>query len=299
MNRLFCIIALIATLSAVGQELNCRVVINAQQVQTTERKIFDDMEIAFAQFLNNRKWTEDEFLQEERINCNIILTMDPNESNPSSGKWGASVQILSSRPVYNSDYETVVLNFADRDWQFDYVQSQPLQFNENAFTNNITSLLAYYAYIIIGLDYDTFSELGGTRYFQIANQIVANAQNSNYPGWSQFNSVRNRYWLNENLLGSNFEPIRQALYTYHIQGLDIFQEEPETARNNILNSLKGVETANRSRPRSILTISFLDAKAEELAQIFKEGTPTQKKQSFEILSKLDPSKTDTFEKIME
>lgn len=299
MNKLLCIIAFFGSLSAFAQELNCRVVINAQQIQTTERKIFDDMEIAFSQFLNNRKWTEDEYLQEERINCNIILTMDPKESNPSSGKWGASVQILSSRPVYNSDYESVVLNFADRDWQFDYVQSQPLQFNENAFTNNITSLLAYYAYIIIGMDYDTFSELGGTRYFQIANQIVANAQNSNYPGWSQFNSVRNRYWLNENLLGSNFEPIRKALYVYHIQGLDIFQEEPETARNNILESIKGVQTANRSRPRSILTISFLDAKAEELAQIFKEGSPTQKKQAFEMLSKLDPSKTDTFEKIME
>jgi hypothetical protein len=286
-------------LSTTAQELNCRVVVNAQQIQTTERNIFSDMETSFTQFLNNRKWTDDEFSSEERINCNIILTLDPNESTPSSGRWGASVQILSSRPVYNASYETVVFNFADRDWQFEYVQSQPLQFNENSFTSNITSLLAYYAYTIIGMDYDSFSELGGTRYFQIANQIVSNAQNSNYSGWSQFNSVRNRYWLSENLMGSNFEPLRKAVYEYHLKGLDVFMDDPEAARNSILNGLKLIQTANKSRPRSILTISFLDAKAEELSQIFKEGNPTQKRESYEILSKLDPSKSDTFKKIIE
>ena len=299
MARLLVFILLIGALSTTAQELNCWVVVNAQQIQTTERNIFSDMETSFTQFLNNRKWTDDEFSSEERINCNIILTLDPNESTPSSGRWGASVQILSSRPVYNASYETVVFNFADRDWQFEYVQSQPLQFNENSFTSNITSLLAYYAYTIIGMDYDSFSELGGTRHFQIANQIVSNAQNSNYSGWSQFNSVRNRYWLSENLMGSNFEPLRKAVYEYHLKGLDVFMDDPEAARNSILNGLKLIQTANKSRPRSILTISFLDAKAEELSQIFKEGNPTQKRESYEILSKLDPSKSDTFKKIIE
>lgn len=299
MAKIFLVVLFILPVLGFGQELNCRVVINAQRIQATERKVFDDMEIAFAQFLNNRKWTDDEFAPEERINCNLILNLDPNESQPSAGKWGASVQILSSRPVYNSDHETVLFNFADRDWQFEYVQSQPLQFNENSFISNITSLLAYYAYTIIGMDYDSFSELGGTRYFQTANQIISNAQNSNYPGWSQFNSVRNRYWLSENLLGSNFEPVRKASYLYHLQGLDIFLEDPEKARNNILAGLKNIQTANKSRPRSIITISFIDAKAEELAEIFKEGTPAQKRESYDILTKLDPSKTDTFKKIIE
>ncbi|MEQ8469781.1 MAG: DUF4835 family protein [Marinoscillum sp.] len=299
MDKILASILVLSSLWVSGQELNCRVVVNDQQIQTTERGIFRDMESAFTQFLNNRKWTDDEFTKEERINCNIIISLDPKESTPSSGRWGASVQILSSRPVYNTDYETVIFNFADRDWQFDYLQSQPLQFNENSFTNNLTSLLAYYAYTIIGLDYDSFSELGGTKFFKIANQIVLNAQNSNYLGWSQFNSVRNRYWLNENLLSSNFEPIRKTIYNYHLKGLDIFAEDPEAARETIMTGLKAIETANQSRPRSILTISFLDAKAEELAQIFREGTPTQKKQSFEILSKIEPSKSDTFKKIME
>lgn len=300
MNKTILFILSILTFAATqAQELNCRVVVNAYRIQTTERNVFQDMETTFSEFMNNRKWTEDEFTRDERINCNIIITLDPNESVPSSGRWGASVQIISSRPVYNTDYETVIFNFADRDFQFEYLQSQPLLFNSNTYTNNITSLLAYYAYTIIGMDYDTFSELGGTKYFQIANQIVANAQNSNYQGWSQFNSVRNRYWLSENLLSSNFEPLRKAMYNYHLNGLDIFTEKPEEARANILTGLRGIQTANQSRPRSILTISFLDAKAEELTQVFKQGEPTEKKQSFEILSKVDPSRTDTFKKIME
>lgn len=282
-----------------AQELNCKVVVNADRVQISDRKIFSEMELKFAQFINDRTWTEDEFTRDERIDCNIILTLDPSESVPSTGLWGASVQIISSRPVYNTSYETVVLNFADRDWQFDYVLAQPLQFNINSFTSNITSLLAYYAYTIIAMDYDTFSELGGTRYYQMASQIVSNAQNSNYSGWSQFNSVRNRYWLTENLLSSNFDPLRKALYQYHIKGLDIFGEDPSTARTNILKGLEGVQAANKARPRSIATISFLDAKTDELIQIFKGGSPTQQKLSYDILTKLDPAKTDTFKKIME
>lgn len=299
MSRIFFLAIFLLSFSAFGQELNCRVIINADQVQTTERSIFADMETAFAQFLNDRKWTNDEYLPEERINCNFILTLDPNETQPGLGKFGASVQILSSRPVYGTDYETVVFNFADRDWVFEYFQSQPLQFNESAFLNNITSLLAYYAYVIIGVDYDTFSEMGGTRYFQLANQVVINAQQSGYPGWQQFNSIRNRYWLTENLLSTTFEPVRKGYYSYHIKGLDIFMDKPEEARGSVLTSLKGLRTANQSRPRSILIISFLDAKAEEITQIFNEGNPSQQREAYEILTALDPSRSDTFRSIIE
>ena len=299
MKRFLVIVGFLVSFSSFCQELNCRVIINADQVQTTERSIFADMETAFAQFLNDRKWTDDEYLPEERINCNFIRTLDPNETQPGLGKFGASVQILSSRPVYGTDYETVVFNFADRDWMFEYFQSQPLQFNESAFLNNITSLLAYYAYVIIGVDYDTFSEMGGTRYFQMANQVVINAQQSGYPGWQQFNSIRNRYWLTENLLSTTFEPVRKGYYSYHIKGLDIFIDKPEEARASVLTSLKGLRTANQSRPRSILIISFLDAKAEEITQIFSEGNPSQQREAYEILTALDPSRSDTFRSIIE
>ena len=282
-----------------GQELKCRVVVNAQQIAASERAIFTEMENAFAQFVNDRKWTDDEFSIEERINCNIILTLDPNETEAGAGRFGASVQILASRPVYGTDYETVLFNFADRDWQFEYFTSQPLQFNENSFTSNITSLLAFYAYVVIGMDYDSFSELGGTKYYQTASQIVSNAQNSNYKGWTQFNSVRNRYWLSENLLSTSFEPLRKGIYQYHLKGLDTFAADPDEARKNMFEAIKGLQATNKARPRSILTISFIDAKENELISVFKKGDPTIRKQVYDILKLIDPARSETFKPIID
>lgn len=290
-NILFLLLAICA-LPSQAQELNCRVVVNADQVQTTERSVFQEMEVAFTEFMNNQRWTEDQFEQEERINCNLILTIS---EMPGIGRFEASVQVLSSRPVFNTDYESVLLNFADRDWTFEYVTSQPLQFSENTFLNNITSLLAYYAYMIIGFDYDSFEELGGEDYFQKAWQVVINAQQSGYPGWEQFNSIRNRYWLGENLLSNQMEPIRRAYYQYHRTGMDILSEQPDDARKEILESLQQVQKANNARPRSILTISFLDAKADELAQIFSTGNPSERRTAYNILTNIDPTKSDIFE----
>jgi hypothetical protein len=281
-----------------AQELNCKVVINAQQIQTQERRIFDEMATVFTQFMNDRKWTDDDFKLDERINCNLILTLNPNETDPSANRFGASVQILTSRPVYGTDYQTIVMNFADRDWVFEYQPSQPMQFNPNSFISNITSLLAYYAYTIIGMDYDTYSELGGTKYYQQANTIVNNAQNSNYTGWTQFNSVRNRYWLNENTRNAVFEPFRKAMYTYHINGLDIFVEKPDEARANMLKAIMDIQACNKSRPRSIITISFLDAKASEMVQVFSKGAPIERKMAFDILKNIDPARTEEFKAIV-
>lgn len=292
MRRINLLILLLLPLSVFSQELNCRVVVNADQVQTTERSIFQEMEVTFAEFMNNRRWTEDQYDQEERINCNIILTIS---QMPSLGRFEASVQVLSSRPVFNTDYESVLMNFADRDWTFEYVASQPIQFSENTYLDNISSLLAYYAFMIIGFDYDSFSELGGEDYFQKAWQVVLNAQQSGYPGWEQFNSIRNRYWLAENLLSNEMEPIRRAQYQYHRQGMDNLSEQPDDAHKSILESLGQIQKANNARPRSILTISFLDAKADELAQIFSTGNPSERRQAYNILTNIDPTKSEVFE----
>ncbi|MDW3194487.1 MAG: DUF4835 family protein [Cytophagales bacterium] len=292
MLRYHLLILLIVPLIVSAQELNCRVVVNADQVQTTERSIFQEMEVVFAEFMNNRRWTEDQYEQEERINCNLILTIS---QQPSIGRFEASVQVLSSRPVFNTDYESVLMNFADRDWTFEYVASQPIQFSENTFLDNISSLLAYYAYMIIGFDYDSFSELGGEDYFQKAWQVVINAQQSGYPGWEQFNSIRNRYWLAENLLSNEMEPIRRAQYQYHRQGMDNLSEAPDDAHKSILESLGQIQKANNARPRSILTISFLDAKADELAQIFSTGNPSERREAYNILTNIDPTKSEVFE----
>ncbi len=277
--------------SAYGQELNCRVIVNAQQVQTSERAIFQEMEVAFAEFLNNRKWTNDEYEQEEKIKCNLIINVS---EMPSIGVFEASVQILSSRPVFNTDYESVLLNFADRDWTFEYITSQPLQFNENTFTSNITSLLAFYAYMIIGLDYDSFSELGGEPYFQSAWQIVLNSQQSGFVGWDQFNSVRNRYWFAENVLSNQLEGIRRAYYMYHRLGMDLLNDKPDEARQKILECLELLQEADKARPRTIFTIAFLDAKSEELAQIFSTGNIAPRRQAYNILTTIDPTKAELF-----
>ncbi|MFY0654253.1 MAG: DUF4835 family protein [Cyclobacteriaceae bacterium] len=291
---LFLIILLCSKVS-ISQELNCRVSVDARQIQSTERRIFEDMETAFGQFMNNRKWTDDEYELEERINCNIIITL---ESQPSIGNYTATVQVLSARPIYGTAYESVLINFADRDWAFEYNESQPLQYNDNTFISNITSLLAYYAYLIIGFDYDSFEKLGGDTYFNKAWQVVNSAQQSGYTGWDQFNSIRNRYWFAENIINNQLQPIREAIYEYHRNGMDQFIEKPDDARRSMLEILKNIQEVNKIKPRAILTISFMDAKAKEISNIFSDGNLTVRREVYTILQDIDPSRGEEYDKII-
>ena len=276
-----------------SQELNCRVIINAQAIQSSDPSTISEMEVAFSEFLNNTKWTSDQFKVEERINCNIVLTLT-DASDPALGQYQASVQVLSSRPVYNTNHETILLNFGDRDWVFQYVNSQPIIYNENSFIDNLSSLLSYYALVIIGLDYDSFGRLRGEPYFNLAWRVVTNAQNTGFIGWDQFNSIRNRYWLVENLLNAQMKPIREASYQYHLQGMDHFLENPEEARKMISESIQKVLKVNQARPRSILTISFLDAKTDELSKIFSKGDPSLRKRTYNMLVNIDATKRSDF-----
>lgn len=285
----------LSTLTVWAQELNCRVSINADQVQSSDRRVFEDMEKAFSNFLNNRKWTDDTYESHERIKCNLIITLQ----NPTSiGNYQATVQIQSARPVYNSNYESILLNFADRDWQFEYVESQPLNFNENVYQSNLTSLLAFYAYIILGMDYDSFAEKGGEEYYRIALNIATNAQSSNRPGWNTLGSTRNRYWLIENLTNSRMESIRIGLYDYHRQALDTFNESPDESRETVITVLEKLRTIKKSYPNSILVIAFLDAKSDELINMLSEGNIQVRRKAFDILSEIDPSKRNDYEQII-
>ena len=283
------------TISSYAQELNCRVEVNSRQIQSTERRIFDDMETAFGQFMNNQKWTDDEYELEERINCNLIITL---ESQPSIGNYTATVQVLSTRPIYGSVYESILLNFADRDWAFEYNESQPLQYNDNTFISNITSLLAYYAYLIVGFDYDSFEKMGGDPYFNKAWQVVNSAQQSGYTGWDQFNSIRNRYWFAENIINAQLKPLRESIYEYHRLGLDQFIEKPDDARKLCLDILKEIQKVNKIKPRAILTISFMDAKAKEISRIFSDGNLTVRRDAYAILQEIDPSQGEEYNKII-
>ena len=297
MLKLFTLIFFLIPSLLLSQELNCRVIVNAEAIQSSDPSTITEMEIAFSEFLNNTKWTSDLFKVEERINCNIIITLN-DQSDPALGKYQASVQVLSSRPIYNTDHETILLNFADRDWTFEYVSSQPIIYNENSFIDNLSSLLSYYALIIIGLDYDSFGKLRGEAYFNLAWRVVTNAQNSGYNGWDQFNSIRNRYWLVENLLNAQMKPIREASYQYHLQGLDHFLETPEEARKMISESIQKILKVNQARPRSILTISFLDAKTDELSQIFSKGDQSLRKRTYNMLVNIDATKRSDFAKMI-
>jgi hypothetical protein len=278
-----------------AQDLNCDVIINADQIQTTDRRVFQDMENAIENFMNGRDWTPDEFKIEERINCSLSINL---VDMPRIGSFNATVQIRSSRPVYNTNYESIVLNFADRDWNFDYVESMPLEFNENSYTSNLTSMLAFYAYIILGMDYDTFGENAGDPYYQIAQVIVNNAAQSGFPGWSGLGSTRNRFALIEDLTNQQMQGLRKGLYQYHRKGLDIFTESPEDAQNNVIGVLEEVKKIKDRYPASIFVISFFDAKSDELINIFSDGSMQEKRKAYNLLVELNPNKTEEYSSII-
>lgn len=276
--------------------MNCRVNVNADRVQTTERNIFSEMEVVFAQFMTENKWTDKAYQPFERINCMINITID---NMPAIGVFTASVQIQSSRPVYDTNYETVLLNFADRDWQFQYTESMRLDFVENTFTTNLSSLLSFYAYVILGLDYNSFSKLGGQDYFSKALNIANQAQGSGMPGWQPFESNRNRYWLIENLTSTEMLGISEGYYTYHRLGIDNFTVNPEEARVAILEVLKELESVKDLYTNSILVISFFDAKSDEITQIYSEGNIQVRREAYNILTKIDPTKTEKYKVIVQ
>src|SRR5690349_2680717 len=296
MRKIIIILFGILPLRSFAQELNCAVSINASQIQTSDAGIFKDMETAIEQFMNGRKWTNDSYKTHEKILCNFLITIT---KMPAIGSFSASVQVQSARPVYNSTYTSLLFNFADREWEFEYIESMPLEYNDNTFTSNLTSMLAFYAYLIIGLDYDSFSELGGTPYFQRALAVVNNAQQSNTPGWQAIGSNRNRYWIIENLNNTQMTDLRKAIYSYHRKGLDTFQSNPEESRQVILNGLREIKKVRDINPNAILVVSFFDAKGKELANIFSDGNIQVRRQAYDIITAIDPSNRSTYEKIIQ
>lgn len=280
------ILLLFAT-PALSQELNCKVTINADQIQTSDRTVFKDMERAITNFLNTRKWTTDTYKINERISCGIFLNIS---KMPSIGVFSASAQITVARPVYNSNYESVLLNFADRDWEFEYIESQPMEYNDNSYINNLTSMLAFYAYIILAMDYDSFGELGGNPYVQKALIVANNAQSSNRPGWAALGSTRSRYSLLADLNNPQMADLRKNTYNYHRLALDTFGKDPDQSRSKILEALKNVKKVWTIYPSSILVISFFDTKSTELAKIFSEGSLNIRREAYDILTALDPKR---------
>lgn len=293
-NFLGLILIISSSTLVAAQELNFKVTVNADQIQSSDRTVFKDMERAFSNFLNTRKWTGDSFKNYEKINCTMFLNIS---KMPSIGNFVANMQVTVARPVYNSNYETVLFNFADREWEFEYIESLPLEYNDNTYMTNLTSMLAYYAYIVLAMDYDSFSELGGNTYVQKALTVVNNAQSSNRVGWAALGSNRNRYSLVADLNNQQMVDLRKNTYRYHRLGLDVFDKSPDESRKVVLDVLRNVRKVFTTYPNSILMISFFDSKSAELVNIFSEGDLSVRREAFDILTAIDP-KRNIYQKII-
>jgi len=280
-----------------AQELNCQIEINYSSLQgTANRQIFDQMQRSIYDFMNNTKWTSDVFTVQEKIECNILIILDRFSG---TDEYAGKIQVTSRRPVYNSSYYTQLLNIEDEDFQIKYQQFTQLEFNINSFQNNLTSILQFYAYVIIASDYDSFAPLGGTTYWQKAQLVVQNASNAIEPGWKQnaAKGDRNRYWLAENQIQPVFKGIRDCHYEYCRKGLDKMYENQDEARAAILKSLELLLPVYKARLVTYNMQVFFNAKRDEIVNIFKGGTPEEKTKIIELLGTIDPAGTTKYSKI--
>jgi hypothetical protein len=285
-NILSIFITLLA-FSAVAQELNCTVTVLTPQIQGTERDVFDTMESTIFEFMNNQQWSNDVFDVSERIECNLLLTI--NEGSGTSTSFKGKLQVQSFRPVFNSNLKSQVINLVDNDIEFGFLPNSVIRFTPEYFTDNLTSILAFYGYMIIGYDYDTYGLEGGTKYFNLAQQVVNNAQSAPQTGWKGFEGNRNRSWLVDNILHQSFKPLRNVLYQYHRHGLDVMYEDLALGRVNILTSLEGLRTVHQIKPLSYNVMVFFLAKKEELVNIYTKAPAAERAQIYKLVQSLDPS----------
>jgi hypothetical protein len=281
-------------LNARAQELNCVVQVITPTIDASDKSIYETLQTSIREFLNNRTWTQDQFLNQERIECSILINV---KSRVSTDQFDATIQISTGRPVYKTSYKAPLLNILDKDFTFRYVQDQTLEFDEASITSNLTAVLAYYANLIIGFDYDTFSENGGSPYFAKAQTIVSAAQNLPDKGWKAFESTQNRYWITENLLNVSFRPLRTSLYKYHRLGFDRMSENLPESRTVVLESIQELKKVYQDKPNSYLMQVFFDAKADELVNLFNAASTDEKTRIVQVLNQIDPAHTSKYNTI--
>nr|NQU91726.1 DUF4835 family protein [Bacteroidota bacterium] len=289
------IFSLLIINSLYSQEFNCSVQVSAPQIQQTNREKFQELRKGLYEFVNERNWTDFSYKIDERIECTIAITITQEIS---SDEYKGKMNLVLRRPVFGTSYNSILLNYIDNDFDFQWQEGQPLDFTEGTFTSNLTATIAYYIYIFLGLDFDSFSPLGGSPYFNKAQAIVNAAQNARERGWKAFESMKNRYWLSENLMNSSYSNIRKAMYEYHRKGLDVMQDNIEKGRQGIMNSLEMLQRAHREKPRLFLMQLVLEAKRDEMINIFSEASPMDKTKAVNILKEIDPSKANDYQKII-
>lgn len=285
------------TLTLNAQELKCKVQVNGQKITEVDPAVITQMERDLNDFMNSKAWTTEVYSPQEKIECSFFLILS---SNPSQDVFTAELTVQSSRPVLNSSYNSTILNFPDKDIRFTYVQNQPILFDANQYISNLSSVLGFYAYLLIGMDYESMGKNGGAKYFEMAERVMqlVPTNSDEAKGWRPFDGVRNRYWFINNLLNPKYEAFRQVLYEYHFVGLDNFYDRPDYARQAVFNALKKLETIAKDNPNNTLLASFMQAKSDELIGIFSGAPATEKASAVNLLRKLDPTNGPKYDKIV-
>lgn len=284
MKKIFNIFLLFSFCLVNAQQLNCTVQINTDKVATTNNQIFKNLQVAINDFVNKTDFTGEALKQHEKISCSMVIIINSFENN----NFSASIQVQSTRPVFNSTYSTPVFNFNDNDFSFRYTEFENLIFNPATFESNLVSMLSFYSFIILGLDADTYKINGGRDWLDLAQQIQTVAQQSGYRGWSQTDGNQNRFFLINDILSGTFQPYRDALYAYHRQGLDIMTEDLKVAKENIIGAVEILSSIYSSRPNAFLTRIFFDAKADEIVSILSGGPNMDIRNFVDKLNRISP-----------
>jgi hypothetical protein len=296
---LTCLISFFLIVFVSGQELNCKVDVLADAkvvLSSTDKEVIEQLKQSMNDFMNNTKWTKDKFATEERINCVLQFQIT---SMPSPGIFSGTIQVQCSRPVFNSAYNTTLLNIADQDVTIPFQRNTVLLYTPNQFRDNLTSVLAYYAYLILGMDYDSFSLKGGSVYFVEAQQIVTNAQSAGFSGWmSNETSKKNRYWIIDNVQQQLFEPLRECNYEYHRKGLDRLYDNKIEAKKAIFGALDKLTKIASSRPSSINVTNFVQSKSQEIKNLYFDASQQEKIDMVNLLKKLDPVNASKYQEIL-
>ncbi len=285
MLRLIYFVMIMFSISSFSQELNCNVVVDAQRTANQNVQIFQALEKQLSEFINNTKWTNKSYKNQEKINCNMVI----NVQNYNSNVFTATLQIQASRPVYNATYTTPIYNFNDRDFTFEYLEFQNLVYNPNQFESNLISVITFHIYMILGMDADTFTKNGGDEYFRQAQTIANYSQQGGGKGWSLQDGLQSRFALIDNLLSPTFEEFRSVMYTYHMIGLDQMSDNTMKGKQVIASVFPQLQKMNQRRPNSFLMRVFFDAKADEITQIFSGGPKVDVAEIIDTLNKIGPT----------
>jgi len=294
LKQIFILFFILSSFGLSSQEILCNIQVNHQQIQGTDKKVFETMQTDVTEFINNRRWTNYDIKSEERIECSMVILI---QERPSTDRFKARLNIVASRPIFGTTYNSTLLNYQDDDFEFEYVEYQSMEFQENQYYSNLTSVLAFYVYIVLGLDFDTFSLYGGSQFFEKAELVVNAAQDAPFGGWNAFEDQRNRYWMVENYMNQTYSDLRAFLYEYHLGGLDIMSEKVEQGRAKIAQSLNLLKNVNDEQPNLFNLQLIVDAKRDEIVNIFKEGNPTEKSEVIDLMKEIDPANSSTYSKI--